>query len=104
MSAGSLKKKTVLDRCFGAVVVIAFLSWRRAQMSPLRPIGRSALRFETAAESGRFFFFQAEDGIRDADVTGVQKCALPISTGLVPCIGAEKQRVSICLRMASRTR
>src|SRR5215813_14714892 len=27
-----------------------------------------------------FFFFQAEDGIRDADVTGVQTCALPILT------------------------
>src|SRR5690554_7153708 len=27
------------------------------------------------------FFFQAEDGIRDADVTGVQTCALPISEG-----------------------
>src|SRR3712207_5867782 len=25
-----------------------------------------------------FFFFQAEDGIRDIDVTGVQTCALPI--------------------------
>src|SRR6266542_6446761 len=25
------------------------------------------------------FFFQAEDGIRDANVTGVQTCALPIS-------------------------
>src|SRR5256886_12354931 len=37
------------------------------------------------AESGRrarregcFFFFQAEDGIRDLTVTGVQTCALPI--------------------------
>src|SRR5215813_14861980 len=30
-------------------------------------------------EYGFFFFFQAEDGIRDADVTGVQTCALPIS-------------------------
>src|SRR5437762_9567331 len=34
-----------------------------------------------------FFFFQAEDGIRDTSVTGVQTCALPIlfpqrSTGL----------------------
>src|SRR6266699_5770980 len=29
-----------------------------------------------------FFFFQAEDGIRDADVTGVQTCALPISKAL----------------------
>src|SRR5690625_6562467 len=27
----------------------------------------------------RFFFFQAEDGIRDGHVTGVQTCALPIS-------------------------
>src|SRR5437773_12361902 len=27
------------------------------------------------------FFFQAEDGIRDRDVTGVQTCALPIFTG-----------------------
>src|SRR5207249_8547687 len=28
---------------------------------------------------GRVFFFQAEDGIRDRNVTGVQTCALPIS-------------------------
>src|SRR2546429_3318262 len=27
----------------------------------------------------QFFFFQAEDGIRDVAVTGVQTCALPIS-------------------------
>src|SRR5256885_12330733 len=27
---------------------------------------------------GFFFFFQAEDGIRDYKVTGVQTCALPI--------------------------
>src|SRR5699024_12037600 len=27
------------------------------------------------------FFFQAEDGIRDRNVTGVQTCALPISGG-----------------------
>src|SRR5258708_38275187 len=30
-----------------------------------------------------FFFFQAEDGIRDDLVTGVQTCALPISAELV---------------------
>src|SRR2546429_2762217 len=29
--------------------------------------------------SGFVFFFQAEDGIRDVAVTGVQTCALPIS-------------------------
>src|SRR2546429_4684859 len=31
-----------------------------------------------------FFFFQAEDGIRDVAVTGVQTCALPISRALSP--------------------
>src|SRR5215203_6368748 len=37
-----------------------------------------------------FFFFQAEEGIRDIGVTGVQTCALPISTehGLVPGCGS----------------
>src|SRR5437773_5587015 len=30
-----------------------------------------------------FFFFQAEDGIRDRDVTGVQTCVLPIVSGSV---------------------
>src|SRR5256885_6583253 len=31
-----------------------------------------------------FFFFQAEDGIRDYKVTGVQTCALPISKEVPP--------------------
>src|SRR2546427_4891063 len=30
-----------------------------------------------------FFFFQAEDGIRDLTVTGVQTCALPIFTSFM---------------------
>src|SRR2546429_564889 len=34
-------------------------------------VGHDMLKF--------FFFFQAEDGIRDVAVTGVQTCALPIS-------------------------
>src|SRR5439155_9155666 len=32
-----------------------------------------------SSNSVNFFFFQAEDGIRDGHVTGVQTCALPIS-------------------------
>src|SRR6266513_4135402 len=32
-----------------------------------------------------FFFFQAEDGIRDRNVTGVQTCALPILTAESGC-------------------
>src|SRR5256886_7684556 len=34
------------------------------------------------SQGGVFFFFQAEDGIRDLTVTGVQTCALPISASL----------------------
>src|SRR5437773_11925980 len=47
------------------------------------------------------FFFQAEDGIRDRDVTGVQTCALPIFEGqprredprddVGPDVGAERR-------------
>src|SRR2546421_7180162 len=37
-----------------------------------------------------FFFFQAEDGIRDLIVTGVQTCALPISSSMyLPAILAD---------------
>src|SRR5699024_11280996 len=38
----------------------------------------SVAQKQTFGEAG-FFFFQAEDGIRDRNVTGVQTCALPIS-------------------------
>src|SRR5699024_11717686 len=41
-----------------------------------------------------FFFFQAEDGIRDRNVTGVQTCALPIP----PNSKAYKQMVSAKVR------
>src|SRR5699024_11796062 len=55
-----------------------------------------------------FFFFQAEDGIRDRNVTGVQTCALPIlclfssQTVLflhklfLPCHYITKIRIRIC--------
>src|SRR2546421_8178044 len=45
-----------------------------------------------------FFFFQAEDGIRDLIVTGVQTCALPISVvaGVdVVAVGKERERVPV---------
>src|SRR2546422_8446027 len=34
------------------------------------------------------FFFQAEDGIRDVAVTGVQTCALPISATTKPAVNS----------------
>src|SRR2546426_8485911 len=40
-------------------------------MGPLLAVSYTILLFT-------FFFFQAEDGIRDYKVTGVQTCALPI--------------------------
>src|SRR5882757_992200 len=39
-----------------------------------------------------FFFFQAEDGIRDIGVTGVQTCALPICRGYSIITVADLQR------------
>src|SRR5438552_9430672 len=43
-------------------------------MRPLRTVGMPQIYGQIS-----FFFFQAEDGIRDDLVTGVQTCALPIS-------------------------
>src|SRR5437879_9510113 len=40
-----------------------------------------------------FFFFQAEDGIRDTSVTGVQTCALPIYLGKT-CAATELESLS----------
>src|SRR3989454_2304220 len=39
-----------------------------------------------------FFFFQAEDGIRDYKVTGVQTCALPIFAVLQDLVGIGRPR------------
>src|SRR5438034_5824069 len=39
--------------------------------------------YGTSRSTVLFFFFQAEDGIRDHCVTGVQTCALPISPRFV---------------------
>src|SRR5688572_30476578 len=45
------------------------------------------------------FFFQAEDGIRDLTVTGVQTCALPIyQLGVKMCRPADDHRVDVIAR------
>src|SRR5690606_40189591 len=52
-----------------------------------------------------FFFFQAEDGIRDFHVTGVQTCALPISFRHGSSAGAgpvQRPRVPPLLRRTPR--
>src|SRR5690606_39776569 len=47
--------------------------------------------WQSSLRSTGFFFFQAEDGIRDFHVTGVQTCALPI------CVLAQGGRVGALL-------
>src|SRR5437879_12273798 len=42
-----------------------------------------------------FFFFQAEDGIRDTSVTGVQTCALPISASRALCTAGKRREIRI---------
>src|SRR5205085_3592837 len=39
--------------------------------------------YQSCSAESETFFFQAEDGIRDLTVTGVQTCALPISFTLM---------------------
>src|SRR5699024_11932046 len=48
-------------------------------------------------------FFQAEDGIRDRNVTGVQTCALPIyNTDVVPVGEDQKQHLELTRNLAER--
>src|SRR3712207_7023165 len=52
-----------------------------------------------------FFFFQAEDGIRDIGVTGVQTCALPIFVaGYIELPVPEKQGLLETLSVEERLR
>src|SRR5437763_9219680 len=59
-------------------------------LAPTRPCRSTLIEFALFAPCIRsgakvctsVFFFQAEDGIRDTSVTGVQTCALPISYAL----------------------
>src|SRR5206468_5837506 len=50
-------------------------TWRSGGVRVRRGLGD----MRTGSSTVAFFFFQAEDGIRDLIVTGVQTCALPIS-------------------------
>src|SRR5687767_15779457 len=48
-----------------------------------------------------FFFFQAEDGIRDKLVTGVQTCALPISGGALHSLAGHELSRNRCYELVS---
>src|SRR5256886_7910609 len=65
------------------------MEWKMGEMAKLRGIKFRRIDYRIEDLSipmdyyGAFFFFQAEDGIRDLTVTGVQTCALPIFRGRV---------------------
>src|SRR2546429_1936122 len=58
------------------------------------PRGRAVRWVRLAPVCGWFFFFQAEDGIRDVAVTGVQTCALPICRSLPLCTQLELDQLA----------
>src|SRR2546430_4205916 len=51
---------------------------RRLDGQPMHGLPLDVEVIEVRKRIVEFFFFQAEDGIRDLTVTGVQTCALPI--------------------------
>src|SRR5689334_13617637 len=67
---------------------LAVLCWpMAAHMVAGRDAAGQLIKQRVGSLAGRFeagFVFQAEDGIRVGTVTGVQTCALPISTGPTP--------------------
>src|SRR5205823_7379731 len=66
-------------------------------------ISCSDVREIVGEQTMRFFFFQAEDGIRDKLVTGVQTCALPIWLIHVrPVLSNQSPRVQSCMGMTVR--
>src|ERR1039457_908621 len=82
VGAGSLKKKKTqkMERSnepAGPPPAPVGPGGQHGRVSPL-PFGSTSVLLATARFVYYLFFFQAEDGIRDYKVTGVQTCALPI--------------------------
>src|SRR5258708_30579908 len=67
-------------------------------MPLLQPIERGTFLTRQLGCARFFFFFQAEDGIRDDLATGVQTCALPI------CRSAVRRRIVDRARLALAAR
>src|SRR2546430_13521585 len=65
--------------------------WSRMSLNASAENGSSSLGCRSTLLSS-FFFFQAEDGIRDLTVTGVQTCALPISAAIAESSQAQVVR------------
>src|SRR5260370_1240153 len=61
-----------------APAAIAFMCSGESFPQRMTYVGAREGSMGASAERIVLFFFQAEDGIRDSSVTGVQTCALPI--------------------------
>src|SRR5205823_1189276 len=62
---------------------------------------RCILLFDQSGVVCFFFFFQAEDGIRDKLVTGVQTCALPISLYFASLLSSSATQLLVVSLMSS---
>src|SRR6266700_3011551 len=90
MSGGAVslkKKQSEGDLGIVSNEVVAHIRSLFKHVTGERPAEADAVEgcfiFEAWIVEGHFFFFfQAEDGIRDFHVTGVQTCALPISSSV----------------------
>src|SRR5207249_7036348 len=86
----------LIERCKVAALYLGkYISHRRSEGVGMREaideVGGIVLEVKVPAESYHDnFFFKAEDGKRDRNVTGVQTCALPISAGSVPACAAKR--------------
>src|SRR5437762_5412294 len=77
--------------------------------APQDTLGGASLNNEGTATPtetivNKFFFFQAEDGIRDTSVTGVQTCALPICSreGCLRAVPGKRRAIDLLRRHRAR--
>src|SRR2546430_8631232 len=75
MTENNITENMKLENIVGSM---ASVTWTAKSRSRRTEYDRNAIMRSTY-RAWRYFFFQAEDGIRDLTVTGVQTCALPIS-------------------------
>src|SRR5256885_4436706 len=65
------------------------------QGQQLRRVHRRRRSLRNCFRRDGFFFVQAEDGIRDYKVTGVQTCALPIYVAFAVTTYVEEVRIAV---------
>src|SRR5439155_17213982 len=81
-------------------VALCCAAWAFGALHYDLPVGKTVIALVFVAAV--IFFFQAEDGIRDGHVTGVQTCALPILGLRLPAPRRSLARVVEVHRGAAR--